>query len=68
MGSPSPYTPNEALTPMQVDAIRARQITLDEQLARVRGSDPQGQSASSSRGLNTARRSRPGPSGGRGRG
>jgi len=67
MGSPQPYTPDEALTPMQIDAIRQRQSLLDEQMARIRGLDPHGRSPSSSRGGNTARRSRPGPPGNRGR-
>jgi hypothetical protein len=69
MGSPSPYTPDEALTPMQIYAMRQRAILRSEQLARLRGSDPPLQeSASLGRGSNTARRSRPGPPGGRGRG
>jgi hypothetical protein len=68
MGSPSNYTPDEALTPMQIDALRTRNASSAQRLAHARGLDPQEQPASSGRGLNTARRSRPGPPGGRGRG
>src|SRR6202789_4379730 len=41
MGSPSSYTPDDALTPMQIDAIRQRQIRLTERLdaGRRRGVD-----------------------------
>jgi hypothetical protein len=67
MGSPTPYSPDEALTPMQIDAIRQRQTLLRSNLA-ARGLAPsEPQQASSSRGGNTARRSRPGPPGGGGR-
>jgi hypothetical protein len=69
MGSPSPYTPDEALTPMQIDALRTRHALITERLAKYRDPDPSGHGQQSvSRGGNTARRSRPGPFGGRGRG
>ena len=50
MGSPSSYPSSGTLTPMQVDALRG-------------GAPLAGQPQHSVRGLNTARRSRPGPPG-----
>src|SRR6202789_4112397 len=45
MGSPNSYTPDDALTPMQIDAIHQRQARLTERLDTAR-----------SRGANTAQR------------
>jgi KH domain len=58
MGSPSPYRSDDALTPMEIDAIRQR-FNLPSST---------GHSAQHVRGLNTARRSGPRPAGQRGRG
>jgi hypothetical protein len=69
MGSPSPYTPDEVLTPMQIDALQTRSTLTGQRLAQLWDMDsPEHGSAPPGRGLNTARRSRPGPSRGRGRG
>jgi hypothetical protein len=68
MGSPTPYIADDTLTPMQIDAIRARNTLTRERLAQIRGLDPHDSQQSLGRGGNTARRSRPGPPGGRGRG
>lgn len=67
MSSPDSYTPDDALTPMQVDTIRQRQTRIDAQIAQARTSGLLGQPSTSSRGGNTARRSRPGPPGNHGR-
>jgi hypothetical protein len=69
MGSPSPYSNTEALTPMEIDALRERSHLTGQRIAQLRASDPHGQQpATSGRGSgNTARRSRPGPPGNRGR-
>jgi hypothetical protein len=67
MGSPDSYTPDDALTPMQIDAIRQRQTRIDAQIAHARASGLLGQPSTSSRGGNTARRSRPSQPGNRGR-
>jgi hypothetical protein len=69
MGSPSSYTPDDALTPMQIDALRQRNNLTTEMLSTLRAPDPaEVRTASVGRGTNTARRSRPGPPGNRGRG
>lgn len=69
MGSPTPYTPNESLTPMQIDVLLSRGSLSGQRLPQWRGPDPPPhESASPGRGGNTARRSRPGFSRGRGRG
>jgi hypothetical protein len=68
MGSPSPYSNTEALTPMEIDVLRERHRLTGQRIAQLRASDPhEQQPAISGRGRgNTARRSRPGPSGNRG--
>ena len=69
MGTPSHYTPDDALTPMQVDALRTRASLTAQRLAQLQGTGPPlHESALTGRGINTARRSRPGPPGVRGRG
>jgi hypothetical protein len=67
MGSPTPYSPDEALTPMQIDAIRQRQSLLQENMAARGLAPPEPQPASRGHGGNTAQRSRPGPRGDGGR-
>ena len=69
MGSPTSYTPDDTLTPMQVDAICQCYALTGQWLAALRGLDPPGPTPPTlGCGGNTARRSRPGPPGGRGRG
>jgi hypothetical protein len=70
MGSPSALTPDGSLTPMEIGAIRQRNVEPDllsnQQRAILRDLDSRGvHFIPLGRGGNTARRSRPGPSGNR---
>ena len=65
MGSPTSYTPDDALTPMQVDAICQHYALTGQRLAALRGLDPPGPTPPTlGHGGNTAWLSRPGPPGG----
>jgi hypothetical protein len=61
MGSSTPYMPEEALTPMQIDALRQRQALRRDEYAACGLAISEPQPASLSHGGNTAQRSRPGP-------
>ena len=67
MGSPSSSPSTGQLTPMQIDALRERSTLTGLRIAQLRGSDPS-ERVRPGRGINTARRSRPSPSGNQGRG